>query len=60
MIYHLYAESKNNYINGLIYKTEIDSQTQKRKKKFMVTKGERGGVINWKFGINRYTLLYIK
>ena len=26
-----------------------------------VTKGERGeGGINWEFGINRYTLLYIK
>ena len=32
----------------------------KKKKKFMVTrgKGERG--INWEFGINIYTLLYIK
>ena len=27
----------------------------------MVTKGERGwGRINWEFGINRFTLLYIK
>ena len=27
----------------------------------MVTKGERdGGGINWEFGINVYTLLYIK
>ena len=25
--YHLYVESKKNYINELIYKTEIDSQT---------------------------------
>ena len=28
--------------------------------KLMVTKGERGGGINWEFGINIYTLLYIK
>ena len=26
-IYHLYAESKKNDTNELIYKTEIDSQT---------------------------------
>ena len=26
----------------------------------MVTKGERGGGMNWEFRINRYTLLYIK
>ena len=26
--------------------------------KFMITKGERG--INYEFGINKYTLLYIK
>ena len=26
----------------------------------MVTKGEISGRINWKFGINRHTLLYIK
>ena len=42
MIYHLYAESKNNYINGLIYKTEIDSQTQKKKKKLWLPKGKGG------------------
>ena len=28
--------------------------------KFMLTKGEREGGINWKLGINRYALLYIK
>ena len=28
--------------------------------KFMVTKVEKRGGINWEFGINRYTLLYIK
>ena len=26
----------------------------------MVTKGERGGEINWEIGIDIYTLLYIK
>ena len=26
-MYHLYVESKKNDINGLIYKTETDSQT---------------------------------
>ena len=30
------------------------------KNKLMVTKGEKWGGINLKFGINRYTLLYIK
>ena len=28
--------------------------------KLMVTKREREEGINWEFGINRYTLLYIK
>ena len=42
MIYHLYAESKNNYINGLIYKTEIDSQTQKKKKNYGYQRGKGG------------------
>ena len=26
----------------------------------MVTKGEKGGMINWEYRINRYTQLYIK
>ena len=26
----------------------------------MVIKGKRGGGINWEFGINIYTLLYVK
>ena len=30
------------------------------KNKLMVTKGERGGRINWEIGIDVYTLLYIK
>ena len=28
--------------------------------KLMVTKGEKGGGINWEIGIDIYTLLYIK
>ena len=28
--------------------------------KLMVIKEERGRGINWEFGVNRYTLLYIK
>ena len=45
--------------NKLIYKTEIDSQKENR---FMVTKGKSGrdGGINYRFGINIHTLLYIK
>ena len=31
-----------------------------RENKLTVTKGEGGGGINWEFGINIYTLLYIK
>ena len=42
-----------NDTNELIYKTDIDD-------KLMVNKGERGGGINQEFGINIYTLLYIK
>ena len=40
-IYHLYVESKKNYINELIYKTETDSDIEN---KLTVTKGESGGV----------------
>ena len=39
----------------LIYKTEILTEN-----KHMVTKGEGGTGINQAFGINIYTLLYIK
>ena len=49
---------KKNYTNKLIYKTEIDSQTQKTNLQLPKVKGEGG--INQEFGINRYTLLYIK
>ena len=47
-----------NDTDELIYKTEIDSQTLKTNLWLPKAKG-RGG-INEKFGINRYTLLYIK
>ena len=39
--------------NELIYKTKIDSQT------YGYQRGGKGR-INWKYWINRYTLLYIK
>ena len=42
-----------NDTNELIYKTEIDSQTQKTN--LWLLKGEGGG-INQEFGVNRYTL----
>ena len=45
--------------NELIYKTEIDSQTQKTNLWLPKRKGG-GGRINSEFGINRYTLLFIK
>ena len=49
--------SKND-TNELIYKTEIDSQTQKTN--LQLPKGQGAGGINQKFEINRYTLQYIK
>ena len=42
-------ESKNNYTNELIYKTEADPQTQKANLWLLKRKG--GGGINWEFGI---------
>ena len=48
--------SKNVSANELIYKTEIDSQTEN---KLMVTK-RKGSGINLKSGIHKYTLLYTK
>ena len=44
--------------NELVYKTEIDSQTQK--KKLMAFKGGKAGRDRLEFGINKYTLLYVK
>ena len=49
-------KSKND-TNELIYKTETDSQTYKTN--LWLPKGKGEGV-NYEFGINRYTLLYIK
>ena len=43
--------------NELIYKTEIDSQTQ-RTDLWLPRKGSRGGK-EWEFGISRGKLLYI-
>ena len=39
--YHLHAESKKNDTNEIIYKTEIDSQTQKTN--LRLPKGKLGG-----------------
>ena len=56
--YHSYVESKKkNDPSELVYKTKIDSDTEN---KFIVSKGEKQEGINYKFGINRYTLLNIK
>ena len=49
---------KKYYTNELKYKIEIDSQTQKTN--LLLPKGKKGGEINSEFGINIYTLLYIK
>ena len=43
--------------NELIYKTNRLTDLEN---KLMVTKRESGEGINWEFGINRYTLLYVK
>ena len=47
---------KNN-ANELIYKIETDSDIENN---LTVTKGERRGRINYEYGINIYTPLYIK
>ena len=47
-----------NETNELMYKTEIDPQTQKTN--LWLSKGKGGGEgINQEFGISMYTLLYI-
>ena len=38
----------------------IRQQKDPQENNLVVTKGKRGGWINWEFGKNRYTLLYIK
>ena len=48
-----------NDTSKLIYNIEIDSQTQKTNLWLLKGKGGGGG-IDWEFGINKYTLLYIK
>ena len=56
MVLFIRGISKND-TNELIYKTEIDSQTQKTN--LRLPKRERGQ-INQEFGIKIFTLLYIK
>ena len=55
----LLKKKKKKYdTNELTYKTETDSQTES---KLMVTKGERQEERETRtFGINIYTLLYVK
>ena len=53
-------ESKINDTNELIYKTEIDSQTNKTKLQLPKGMCEEEEEINQELGINIYTLLYIK
>ena len=48
---------KNN-TNEFVDKTETDSQTQKTN--LWLPQGKGGGEWNQEYGINRYTLLYIK
>ena len=43
--------------NEFIYKTEIELQMQN---KLMVTRGQRGGGINWRIRIDIHTQPYIK
>ena len=50
---------KKKDTNESIYKTETDSQTQKANLWSPKGKGSWGG-INEEYGINRYTLLYVK
>ena len=49
---------KRKGTNELIYKTEVDPQMQKTN--LWLPGGKMGGGINWKIGIDIYTLLYIK
>ena len=55
-IWNMYIWNLKNDTNELIYKTEISSNIEN---KLMVTTVERG-VINYEFGINRYSPLFIK
>ena len=49
---------KKKDTNELIYKTEIDPQIQKTN--LWLPKGKGKGGINQEFGINIYTLMYIR
>ena len=53
------GKTEKNYKNELIHKTETDFQTSKTNLQLPKGKSGRGG-INQEFGINIYTLLYIK
>ena len=57
IIFNLYVESEIWY--NWTYLQNRNRLTDKENK-LTVTKGKRGGRINCEFGINRYTLLYIK
>ena len=52
---HLYVESKKMIQMNLFAK-----QTPRHRKQTYGYQGIRGGGINWKTGIDTYTLLYIK
>ena len=52
----VYMQNIKNDTNELIYKTEIDSQTQKTN--LRLSKGKEEG-IHQEFGINMHTLVYI-
>ena len=53
----LFVESKKWYKWPYLQKRNRVTDVEN---KFMVTKGERWGGINWEIGIDIYTLLYIK
>ena len=55
---NIYIWDLKNDTNELIYKTEIDSQTQKTN--LWLPKGNMWGGINQEDGINIYTLLQMK
>ena len=51
---------------GFVRDSEVRSRAQERRantdseNELMVTRGKEGGGIDWEFGIDRYTLLYLK
>ena len=51
---------KKTDTNDLIYKTETDSQTQRMNLWLPGGKGGEGRGIDWEFGIDMYTQLYLK